>query len=50
MASSKIKKKTSKDEKASFVPRQGAVPCLVLMIIALVVLALFFFGALHNLG
>lgn len=51
MAAPKIKrKKVAEEQKASFVPRQGALPCLVLMIIAIAVLAVFFFGALHSLG
>jgi hypothetical protein len=49
MATPKIKKKSG-SEKPSILPRQGAVPCLVIIVIALVVIALFFFGALGSLG
>jgi hypothetical protein len=49
MASSKIKKKST-TTKASMLPRQGAVPCLVLMLLGLGVLAFFFFAALRSMG
>lgn len=43
MASPKIKKKAA--EKASFMPRQGAIPCLVLLGLIFIIIALFvFFG------
>jgi hypothetical protein len=50
MASSKIKKKAAPDSKASVLPRQGAIPCLVLVAIVLLVVAFFFFASFHNAG
>jgi len=49
MASSKIKKKST-SAKAPVMPRQGAIPCLVLLLILLAIVAFFFFAALHGLG
>lgn len=49
MASSKIKKKTTSAQ-ASRVPRQAAVPCLVLIALILLVLGLFIFFGLRSTG
>jgi hypothetical protein len=46
MAASKIKKK-SPATKATPIPRQAAIPCLVLIILALLVGAFFFFAGFH---
>jgi hypothetical protein len=48
MAASKIKKKSS--EKASAMPRQGALPCLILLVIIFVVIGLFVFFGLRSAG
>jgi hypothetical protein len=47
MASPKIKKKST-NTKASILPRQGAIPCLVLLLIALAVIGFFVFASLHT--
>jgi hypothetical protein len=49
MASSKIKKKSS-SAKTSAMPRQNAIPCLVLVALALVVIALIIFFGLRSTG
>lgn len=49
MAAPKIKKKGA-GAKASVMPRQGAIPCLILIVIVLVVVALIFFFALRATG
>jgi hypothetical protein len=49
MASSKIKKKIT-TAKTPMMPRQGAIPCLVLVALALIVAAFFFFAAFRNAG
>ncbi len=49
MASTRIKKKSS-DIKASPLPRQGAIPCLILLIIAFGIIAFFFFAGFHFTG
>jgi hypothetical protein len=49
MAAPKIKKKSS-DTKSSAMPRQGAIPCLILLIIALAIAGFFFFASLHSAG
>jgi hypothetical protein len=49
MASPKIKKKSG-TEKPSVMPRQGAIPCLILLVIILGVVAFFFFAAIHSTG
>jgi hypothetical protein len=49
MAAPKIKKKSG-DNKASAMPRQGAIPCLILLIIALAIAGFFFFASLHSTG
>jgi hypothetical protein len=49
MAAPKIKKK-SMDSKASAMPRQGAIPCLILLIIALAIAGFFFFASLRSTG
>ena len=46
MAAPKIKKKSSQT-KASPLPRQGAIPCLVVIFLILVFLAFFFFAGFH---
>ena len=43
MAASKIKRRSA-ETKASPLPRQGAIPCLVLIFLILVFLAFFFFA------
>jgi hypothetical protein len=47
MASPKIKKKSS-GAKTSAMPRQGALPCLVLLAVLLVIVGLIFFFALRS--
>ena len=48
LAAPKIKKKSkSTSAKTSAMPRQGAIPCLVLVVIALGVVAFFFFASFH---
>jgi hypothetical protein len=49
MASSKIKKKAS-PEQTSRMPRQAAIPCLILLVIIFVVLGLFVFFGLRSAG
>jgi hypothetical protein len=49
MASSKIKKKST-NTKASVMPRQGAIPCLVILLLGLGVLALFLFFGIRSAG
>ena len=54
MASTRIKKKTGGKKAARIetagVPRQGAIPCLILLVIILGVVAFFFFAGLHVTG
>lgn len=47
MASPKIKKKTSSG-KTSVMPRQGAIPCLILLALLLIIIGLIFFFALRS--
>jgi hypothetical protein len=47
MAAPKIKKKTG-SSKASAMPRQGAIPCLVLIALLLIIVGLIFFFALRS--
>lgn len=47
MASAKIKKKSA-GAKSSAMPRQGAIPCLVLLVLLLVIVGLIFFFALRS--
>jgi hypothetical protein len=47
MASPKIKKKST-GAKGSAMPRQGAIPCLVLLVLLLVIVGLIFFFALRS--
>jgi hypothetical protein len=47
MAAKKISKKTSRDKTAA-ARRQGAVPCLIIAGIVLLLFALVFFAALKN--
>jgi hypothetical protein len=49
MAAPKIKKKST-ESKTSAMPRQGAIPCLILLIIALVIAGFFFFASLRTAG
>jgi hypothetical protein len=49
MAAPKIKKKSG-DSKTSAMPRQGAIPCLILLIIALAIAGFFFFASLRSTG
>jgi hypothetical protein len=49
MAAPKIKKKSS-ETKSSAMPRQGAIPCLILLLIALAIAGFFFFASLHSAG
>ena len=49
MAAPKIKKKTT-TEKTSVMPRQGAIPCLVLLVIVLLVIGFFLFASIHSAG
>jgi hypothetical protein len=49
MAASKIKKKSTA-AKASALPRQGAIPCLILIVIILAIVGLFFFFGLRATG
>ena len=49
MAAPKIKKKAT-SEKTSALPRQGAIPCLILLILILAILGFFFFAAIHSAG
>ncbi|MBV9084771.1 MAG: hypothetical protein JOZ62_19005 [Acidobacteriaceae bacterium] len=49
MAAPKIKKKSA-SAKTPSMPRQGAIPCLVLVVIALAIVAFFFFASLKNTG
>jgi hypothetical protein len=46
LAAPKIKKKSA-GTKTSAMPRQGAIPCLVLVVIALGIVAFFFFASFH---
>jgi hypothetical protein len=47
MAAPKIKKRTG-SSKSSAMPRQGAVPCLILLGLLLIIVALIFFFALRS--
>ena len=49
MASSKIKKKST-SAKTSAMPRQGMVPCLILIVIILAIIGFFFFAGFHITG
>lgn len=49
MAAPRIKKKQS-TVKASPLPRQGAIPCLILLLVGLVLIAVFFFASFHVIG
>ncbi|HEX4773792.1 MAG TPA: hypothetical protein VH351_23365 [Bryobacteraceae bacterium] len=49
MASSKIKRKASSD-KTSAMPRQAAIPCLILLAIIFLILGLFVFFGLRSAG
>jgi hypothetical protein len=49
MAGPKIKKKSS-TPKTTSIPRQGVIPCLILLAIILAVIAFFFFAGFHIAG
>jgi hypothetical protein len=49
MAAPKIKKKTT-TEKTSAMPRQGAIPCLVLLVIGLLIIGFIFFASIRSAG
>ena len=49
MAAPKIKKKSS-TPKTSAIPRQGVIPCLILLAIILAVIGFFFFAGFHIAG
>ena len=49
MAAPKIKKKSS-GSKGPAVPRQGVIPCLILLAIILAVISFFFFAGFHKSG
>lgn len=46
MAAPRIKKKSSAS-KGPAVPRQGVIPCLILLVILLAVIGFFFFAGFH---
>jgi hypothetical protein len=46
VAAPKIKKKATANQTTA-VPRQGAIPCLILVILILAVVAFFFFAGFH---
>lgn len=52
MAAPRIKKKSSRNStsKASLMPRQGAIPCLILLVLVLVIIGLLMFFALRSTG
>ncbi len=50
MAAPKIKKKSSASAKSPAMPRQGAIPCLILLSIILAIVAFFFFAGFHTGG
>ena len=50
MAASKIKKKSANSTPASMMPRQGAIPCLILIFLIVVGLAVLFFFSFRNAG
>ena len=47
MAAPKIKKKST-TSKTSIMPRQGAIPCLILLALLLLIIGLIFFFALRS--
>jgi hypothetical protein len=49
MAAPKIKKKST-SAKTSAMPRQAAIPCLILIVIILVIVGVIFFAALRSTG
>jgi hypothetical protein len=48
MGSQKIKKKAAASTPASMLPRQGAIPCLVLILLAIVIICLIVFFAISG--
>jgi hypothetical protein len=50
MGSSKIKKKSANSTPASMMPRQGAIPCLILILLIVLGLSLLGFFALRSAG
>jgi hypothetical protein len=49
MAAPKIKKKKT-SAKAPIMPRQGAIPCLVLVVITLIIVGALIFAAIRTVG
>ena len=50
MASSKIKKKSGNSTPASMMPRQGAIPCLILIAMILLAVAVLGYFAFRSAG
>jgi len=50
MSSQKIKKKSASSTPASMMPRQGAIPCLVLIALGILIIGLIVFFSLHSAG
>ena len=50
MAAPRIKKKSSGSKTSAAIPRQGLVPCLILLLIAFAVIVFFFFAGFHITG
>jgi hypothetical protein len=50
MGSAKIKKKSAASTPASMMPRQGAIPCLIIIVLGLLVLSLIVFFSLRSAG
>jgi hypothetical protein len=50
MGSAKIKKKATASTPSSLMPRQGAIPCLIIIILGLLVLSLIVFFSLRSAG
>jgi hypothetical protein len=48
MGSPKIKKKSGASGRASLMPRQGAIPCLILIGLGIIVLSLIVFFSLRS--
>jgi hypothetical protein len=50
MGSAKIKKKAANSAPASMLPRQGAIPCLVVIALGILVLSLIVFFSFRSAG
>jgi hypothetical protein len=50
MGSTKIKKKPDSSAPASMMPRQAAIPCLIVIVLGIVVLSLIVFFSLRSSG